>query len=254
MPAVDLDRLRPQPAGFGNCGVCAYRDVGSAAVCFACAARRIDRVGVGHCPTCDQRLPPGGICSNYWCRRPVEDRYFSFIYAIAMRSGQLEAAINAYKFRDRTGWASIFGRVLVGYLDESPDAFNSWDAIIPSPTFTGAGARRRWDHIDLILQRAGIEAAGRWPIVARHHHPIVKTADTPSLVGRTLADRREITATQLRAALAVPDPSAVRNRSFLVFDDVFTDGSTLREVARRLLEAGASEVAGIVLARQPWRS
>jgi predicted amidophosphoribosyltransferase len=37
-----------------------------------------------------------------------------------------------------------------------------------------------------------------------------------------------------------------------VFDDVFTEGSTLREVARALLMAGAEEVAGVVLARQPW--
>ena len=34
---------------------------------------------------------------------------------------------------------------------------------------------------------------------------------------------------------------------------MFTEGSTLREVARALLQAGADEVAGLTLARQPWQ-
>jgi|GEM_PF-1912861 len=51
-----------------------------------------------------------------------------------------------------------------------------------------------------------------------------------------------------------PRPVQVIGRRFLVFDDVFTDGSTLREIARALLVAGAEQVGGLVLARQPWSS
>jgi predicted amidophosphoribosyltransferase len=39
----------------------------------------------------------------------------------------------------------------------------------------------------------------------------------------------------------------------LVFDDVFTDGFTLREVARALQAAGANSVCGVTLTRQPFR-
>jgi predicted amidophosphoribosyltransferase len=55
-------------------------------------------------------------------------------------------------------------------------------------------------------------------------------------------------------ALEVINPAAIKGRSVLVFDDVFTSGLTLREAARKLKAAGAPEVAGIVLARQPFRS
>jgi predicted amidophosphoribosyltransferase len=171
-----------------------------------------------------------------------------------MRSGQLQNAINAYKYRSRRGWASIFGRVLVGYLDESPDAFAEWDAIIPSPTFVGPGSRRSWDHIGLILERASVEAGDRWPIVTERPQLIEKRFDTPSLVGKSLSERRQIAETEIRSALVVPDPAQVSGRTFLVFDDVFTDGCTLREIALALRAAGASEVAGIVLARQPWQA
>jgi competence protein ComFC len=56
----------------------------------------------------------------------------------------------------------------------------------------------------------------------------------------------------LRQSLRVPDPGAVAGCRILVIDDVFTEGSTLREVARALLLSGAHEVAGLALARQPW--
>jgi predicted amidophosphoribosyltransferase len=170
-----------------------------------------------------------------------------------MRSGVLQVAINKYKFESRKGWAAIFGRVLVGYLDENSGVAAGWDAIIASPTFIGPGSRRTWDHISLILERTALEAGGRWPI---HLDPpmVIKTGDSTSLVGASLAERRRIAETEIRSALVVPVPAAVEGRSILVFDDVFTDGSTLREVARSLLLAGASRVGGIVLARQPWQT
>jgi predicted amidophosphoribosyltransferase len=39
----------------------------------------------------------------------------------------------------------------------------------------------------------------------------------------------------------------------LVYDDVFTRGSTLRQVALKLLEDGAVGVDVVVLGRQPFR-
>ncbi len=212
----------------------------------------MERVGRGQCPICDQFLPGSGRCANFWCSRPVEERFFQFIFAIAMRSGPLQDAINKYKYQDKTGWASIFGRVLVGYMDEAPDRVTGWNAIVPSPTYIGEGSRRSWDHIALILEKAKIEAADRWPQLADEPGLIVKTADTPSMMGKTLTQRRQIAETDIRSSLHIPDPARVVGRSFLVFDDVFTDGSTLREIARALLAAGATEVGGLVLARQPW--
>ena len=252
MPSLDISRLDPQPAGFGQCGVCPYRDVGSAAVCFACASQRMQALPAQRCMTCDQALPASGTCSNYWCRRPASERHFQFIYAIAMRSGYLESAINAYKYSQRKGWASIFGRVLVGYLDDMDDAFTTYDLIVASPTYTAPRARRSWDHIGLILDRAHVEAAGRWPFDLGPTRAIVKVRDTPSLVGKRLVERRTIAEHDIRGSLHIPNPAAIRGRSVLVFDDVFTDGSTLREVARALRRSGAEMVAGIVLARQPW--
>lgn len=57
---------------------------------------------------------------------------------------------------------------------------------------------------------------------------------------------------EIGPALRVVKPNEVRGRDVLVFDDVFTGGLTLREVARKLQDAGANYVGGIALARQPF--
>lgn len=66
-------------------------------------------------------------------------------------------------------------------------------------------------------------------------------------------ERKRIAEGPLRKSLRVPDPSRVVGRRILVFDDVFTEGFTIREVAKALIDNGAEEVSEVVLARQPFR-
>ena len=51
----------------------------------------------------------------------------------------------------------------------------------------------------------------------------------------------------------MPHPKVVAGKTVLVYDDVFTSGTTLREVARKLNDAGAVAVDVVVLGRQPFR-
>ena len=71
------------------------------------------------------------------------------------------------------------------------------------------------------------------------------------MVGHTHRERRDIAEGPLRQALLVTRD--VRGLNVLVYDDVFTDGLTLDEVARALRHAGANAVCGVTLCRQPFR-
>jgi predicted amidophosphoribosyltransferase len=79
---------------------------------------------------------------------------------------------------------------------------------------------------------------------------VVKVAETPPMQGRSGRARARAAEAGLRPALVVPRPDRVAGHRVLVIDDVLTAGSTLREVARALLAAGALEVGGLVLARR----
>jgi predicted amidophosphoribosyltransferase len=198
------------------------------------------------CEACGQETE-NGKCPNYVCGWPT--RGYEWVRPIAQRRGVLETAINRYKYEGYTGYALIFGRILDGFMDAHEDVFGEFDVITSSPTYTGHGGRD-FDHTWEVLEAADAESFGYWPF---EKDVIVKTAATERFVGKRWPQRREIAEGELRQALRVPDRSRVRGKRVLVYDDVFTDGFTIREVANKLRAAGASEVCEVVLARQPRR-
>lgn len=248
-----MPRPAPEPAGLGNCRICAFLETGTSSICYRCARRTIEALAPAsqRCVVCDLRLKPNGTCGNPICS--WDDRFFDWNYAIAMRSGVLEQAISSFKYDNKHGWKVIFGRVLVGFLDEQLETFQGFDIITASPTYRQAGDGRRYDHTRTVIEAAADEAEGRWPFDVGGPAAIVKTAATQRFVGHSWRERKEIAETELRAALSVPDPARIQGCKVLVYDDVFTDGFTLREVARALKLAGADTVCGVTLTRQPWR-
>jgi predicted amidophosphoribosyltransferase len=72
------------------------------------------------------------------------------------------------------------------------------------------------------------------------------------MVGNGYQERRRIAEGPLRDALRVTRGQTIRGKRVLVYDDLFTDGLTLNEVARVLRIAGAAEVCGVTLCRQPY--
>jgi len=199
------------------------------------------------CPVCEQTALRDGHCANDWCGRG--DRWFSLVWTIAPHASSLRAAIAEYKYRDRRGWAAVFARLLVGYLDERMPWFDDYDVLTGVPVYTGPGANRPWDHVGLIIAEAARLAGPRWPF---EPGLVTKKAETKPMAGLGLWRRRTLAEGALRRALVVPDRGRVAGLRILVVDDVFTEGSTLREVARALMMAGAVEVACLALARQPW--
>jgi predicted amidophosphoribosyltransferase len=184
----------------------------------------------------------------------MSDRGFEWNWSIAMRTGVLKDAINAYKFRDHRWWAWIFGRIVVGFLDAHHDPFDRMDLIIPSPAYVGPGGRRSWNFIREVLATAQREQdPPGWPFHLDDPPAIIKTVETERLSGLgSYQDQRRYAEGPLYDALQVPDPALVEGRQIVVFDDIFTNGLTQRAVAQRLREAGASRVYGLTLARQPW--
>jgi predicted amidophosphoribosyltransferase len=245
----------PKPLGIGRCSKCAYLNAGTSEICYACARKTIEPLAPAEqrCMTCDLELPESGVCGNPICSWPVERRYFEWNYAIAMRSGVLEKAINDFKYRNKWGWKNIFGRVLLGFLDTHERTFENFDLIAASPTFLDPEGDRRYDHTRGVISAADDEAEGRWPFDSESSPAIIKTAATTPFVGKTWQQRRQIAEGELRESLSIPRLTRTHGMAILVYDDVFTDGFTLREVARRLREdGGASTVCGVTLTRQPW--
>ena len=246
------DLAAPQPAGFGRCSRCAFWETGPIATCYNCASTAISPPSDTRCSVCDQRLSSADVaCPNALCNSP--ERYFESVHAIAMKTGELQDAIRRAKKKGKYGWGYVFARVVLGYLYSHQEILSGLDAIIPMPAYLEPGTDQRTDHARWVIQQA-IEQDERGlplmidPVLIRKRSPTTKMRRTSGI------QQRRDTGRQLYQALEVPDPRLVAGRRIMVYDDVFTTGTTLNAVARRLREAGAAAVTGLTLARQPWSS
>jgi predicted amidophosphoribosyltransferase len=239
----------PEPAGFGNCAVCAYRETGPAETCYPCARGVVQPIAPHSCEVCNQEISgTDTVCGNRLCQSSM--RHFDLSYAIAMKSGALERAIISFKFNGKWGWGVVFARVLNGYLYEHGDLLEDGAIIIPSPSFHGDGFGPHDDHTAFVIQSAAEQDEHGLPYV--WEPPVIlKTAQTRKLKSLTAYDRR-VEGRAIKESLVVPDSSRVAGRAVWVYDDVFTTGTTLDAVAEVLKEAGATAVMGLVLSRQPW--
>jgi predicted amidophosphoribosyltransferase len=253
----EIDELLAEAAGFGGCGACPYLQGGTPELCLRCARMTVEPLAPidRRCGVCDQTYQAGlTVCKNPVCA--MAERWFEWNFAVAIRSGVLETSIKRFKYEGKRGWAAIFGRILVGFLDAENRLFRDSDLIIASPAYTGPGAHRSWDYAREVLVAASREQRppSDWPFDLSDPPAIIKTAETEPMARiKTYQERKAHAETAIRSALLVPDPERFRNSVILVVDDTFTDGLTLREVARALqLQGGASVVRGVTLARQPY--
>jgi predicted amidophosphoribosyltransferase len=172
------------------------------------------------------------------------------VFAVGVHDGALRQAVLRYKYRRELWWAGVFARLFAYHLRRYANWFEEFDLLVPIPSYLGRHARRNWDPIGEIASRLQRLVEPSWEMDTG---AVAKRAETPTMQGRSWSERQAIACGPLRRSLVVPDPDRVTGARVLAFDDVMTEGSTLREVARVLRRAGAREVAGLVLARLAWR-
>jgi len=236
-----------EPAGFPDCRECAYLSAGQVETCHACATAVFQPIEA-LCPMCAQEGIAGQQCRNKLCHD--SSRTIGKIAAITMKRDPIEKAILRLKYSRAHGWAPIFGRLLLGHLQQHymPDDF---DLIVANPTLPNEPGRLR--HTELVIESAHTEDLFLgWPFDVGDPRAIVKTASTPRSAGKGLVAKIEA-ADALRAVLHIPFPARVKGRRILVYDDVCTTGYQLDRVAQALVQdGGAASVEALVLARAIW--
>jgi predicted amidophosphoribosyltransferase len=185
--------------------------------------------------------PP--ICRNAWCTMPA--RPLGAIFAVGNYEGAFRRAIVSYKYGYNLRWAPVFGRLFHGFLQRHATWFEEYGVICPVPSFIGQGAHRPWGHTELVCAEVSRLAGVQWPVESL----VSKVAETEQMSAKARPARRAIARTGLVTAFTVPKPSEAKGRHILLVDDVCASGWTLLTVSRALLDAGAEEVAALVLAR-----
>ena len=179
------------------------------------------------CINC-QKPSLSGICKE--CIKRVD---YKRVWLVGKRQDALEGLINAYKFERAK--SAIYA--CAGLLDSRLPVLPEDTAVVPVPTVAKHIRIRGYDHTAIlakqIAKRRNLDYS---PILTRQHNLTQFGSD---------AKTRH---TQAASAFRVNE--TLRERPYLLIDDVVTTGATLKYAAKALKEAGAKDIWTAVLARQ----
>lgn len=229
------------PARCQGCG-----RVGAAALCDDCLGS-IPLPLVPRCRCCGDFFDPLAhdptLCAD--CRRQAaRPGALAVVRSAAAHSDLARRLVHRLKYQRRRGAAEALGRVAARWLacdHEAREAlpFGRALALVPVPLHRW---RRWWRGFnqarllaDALAPLVGVEVA----------EVLVRIRYTRSQVGLKHADRGR----NVKGAFAVQPDTVTRGAAYVLVDDVYTSGATLRECATVLRRAGAGTVAAVTLAR-----
>jgi ComF family protein len=238
-----LDWIRGRAAAEGA----ALRSLGAALADLVwpprCAACGEPTPAEPFCPVCDDAVLPvpspcgrcgapglGPVCGACLASPPA----FSALRAAALFGGPVADAVHELKYGDRSAVARPLGAWVAARVALPPGL------VVAVPLGRRRRIERSYDQAALLADELAA-AAGRSR--DRLRGALRRVRETPPQVGRGRDER----ARNVRGAFAAVRP--VSGREIVLVDDVVTTGATVEAASRALLEAGASRVTVVALAR-----
>lgn len=166
-----------------------------------------------HCPNCPD-LPP--------------------TFIVGERSDLLDAIIHHYKYNS----ARTFAKPLAEILDSLLPNFTNPTVIVPLPTISQHIRTRGFDHTRLIAKH-----------LAKLHHCQTKSLLTRATNTIQVGTDRSTRIKQASTAYQLKTPTPLDpNATYLLLDDVWTTGASMRTAIHLLRSAGANKLAIAILA------
>ena len=211
------------------CGGCQNQ---GARWCLECQSKTTLASASPVCPLCGVPQSVGVECLN--CRTAAP-RY-NALRAWAVYKGPVRQAIHRLKYKRNLGLGEVFGRRLMDCLLEL-----QWhiDMVIPVPLGIARFAQRGYNQASLLARPVA------WGLRLDYlPQALQRVRETRSQVELSAKERKRNVSGAFRA-----ERKHVEGHKILVIDDVATSGATIDACATALLEAGASQVFGLTLAR-----
>lgn len=169
----------------------------------------------------------------------AEDKNFSYLVYLFDYDGIIREKLIGYKFNDMTYLNETFVNFVI--KNEKICGFlKKYDIIIPVPIHSKRRKQRGYNQSELmarnIAKNTGLE------IVA---DALVKVRNNTAQSTLNREDRQN----NVRKVYGIKNFEKIKNKRVVLVDDIYTTGSTVNECSRVLKNAGASEVAVLVVAK-----
>lgn len=208
------------PARCTSCGL------EGSSLCHGCMAD-ISTNHLSRCFMCGAQTDDFSTCSK--CRRKttVDNVWVAVDY-----SGTVKNLVQGFKYERQRSSARALGELIdrsLPYLDEAT-------LITHIPTATARVRTRGYDHAMLLAREIG-------NIRGLKHKALLGRIGQSQQMGAS----RKIRLEQIEKSFIAIKPSQIKGADILLIDDVLTTGSTLREAAKELKQAGAKSIIAAVV-------
>ena len=203
-------------------------------LCDQCAPK-IQFIYTQICPIC-HRPAIGGI-THAGCKSPWG---LDGLVSISYYKGPTRSLIRQLKYHHVTIVQELIGQLLDSYLRHESIHFPP-AIIVPIPLHQTSQARRGYNQAEIIASQVATHL--QLPILATL---LKRTSATTSQTRLSQTERQA----NVKGAFQLATTENIKGASFILIDDVFTTGATLREAAKVLKRAGAKQVFAITLAQE----
>lgn len=225
----------------GACPLCGQRSPG-AALCSVCHSfvTHSMRNGAPRCVRCALALDSASAT----CADCLQQNFvFTRVGAAFDYQHPGDLLVRQFKQNKRFGMAPMLSQLMKQAFDGARPQLPCPDLVVPVPSHPQALRQRGFSPArELVARLCGAQG---W--TANYH--VLRHRNVAAVSQKHLS--RHARAEQARSLYDCT--LTLNGASVLVVDDVLTTGSTLDAVARALLQGGAGQVVGLVLARTPRR-
>jgi len=197
------------------------------------------------CPYCEKAITPNG----YTCFECKEKYSLNgLLVTSSYQDKTISKAIHLYKYRFIEDLSCALGDIILRSIQNSDLPLP--DMIIPIPLHKRRLRWRGFNQSELLAKYVSEKITPGFPIALENNllerfrftHPQME-------IKNNFARKKNI-----ENAFKIPKDKLklVKNKRILLVDDVTTTGATIFECAKTLKKSGASEVFGVVVARQGY--
>lgn len=184
------------------------------------------------CPKCMKKLKELKQCKKHiYLQQSFTTHMYIFKYEDIIRKNIIK-----YKFGDQSYHFKVFAKFII--KDKKICGFiKKYDIIIPVPISKQRNRQRGYNQSELIVKE-----------LAKQDNSIKIAINILYKIKNTVAQsslNKEQRLGNLKNAYEVKNSKIIKDKKILLFDDIFTTGSTAEECAKVLKEAGAYEVRSV---------
>lgn len=201
------------------------------------------------CGMCD-RINKNNICIN--CKAKIKkylindiencknnkEVYYDYRIKILKYENMVRERIIEYKFREKTYIYKTLEKIILN--NEKIYSFlKKYDIIMPVPMYKKKKLERGYNQTELIARELSKDLE-----IELDYKNLKKIKNTKTQSKLTKAERKE----NIKNAFMIKNTFRVEGKKIILFDDIYTTGSTLNECSRILKEAKVKEIAILTIA------